>query len=308
MGRAKKIRRTVRYAIVYRFVQFLIFISALTPRVLWLKFAGLLGRVAYYFARETRVLVRRHLTMAFGKEKSEAEIKVLSKKVFEYLGKNTGEMLRATATIETIADLDKIVEVHGYENFEKANAKRKGVIFLASHLGAFDLQISVMALRGLNPNIIGTPLKDARLNDLLWEYRNKHGAIAIERGKETFRLIKVLKSAGSVALLIDQDTKVKSRFVNFFGMPAATPVGATVLAMKTGASIVPTYIYLDADWKQHMHILPEVSIALTGDDEADMIYNTQVLTSLVEQQIRNHPEQWVWMHERWKTKPGEEVS
>ena len=308
MGSTKKIRRTIRYALVYRFVQVLIFLSAIVPRVWWLKFCGFLGRTAYWFASGTRRLVVRHLTMAFQQEKSEKEIHILSKKVFEFLGKNTGEMLRATATIDTLEDLQKILEVHGYENFEKANARGKGVIFLTSHLGAFDLQVTVMALRGLNPNIIGTPLKDARLNDLLWEYRNKHGAIAIERGKETFRLIKILKSAGSVALLIDQDTKVKSRFVNFFGRPAATPVGATVLAMKTGASVVPTYIYLGADWKQHMHILPEVSMQHTGDEESDMVHNTQVLTTLNEQQIRQHPEQWVWMHERWKTKPGEEIT
>ena len=105
--------------------------------------------------------------------------------------------------------------------------------------------------------------------DLLWEYRNAHGAIAIERGKETFRMIKVLKSAGSVALLIDQDTKVKTVFVDFFGMPAATPVGATVLALKTGASVVPTYIYLGDDGMQHMHILPEIPMRVTGDEESD---------------------------------------
>jgi KDO2-lipid IV(A) lauroyltransferase len=164
-----------------------------------------------------------------------------------------------------------------------------------------------MALRGLNPNIIGTPLKDERLNELLWNYRNMHGAMAIERGRETFRLIKVLKSGGSVALLIDQDTKVKSRFVNFFGKPAATPVGATVLAMKTGAAIVPTFVYLGEDWKQHMYILPEIPIVTSGDEESDMIYNTQVLTNFIEDVIRKHSEQWVWMHKRWKTKPGEEI-
>src|SRR5690606_9496956 len=112
---------------------------------------------------------------------------------------------------------------------------------------------------------------------------------------------------GSVALLIDQDTKVKSRFVNFFGKPAATPVGATVLAMKTGAAIVSTYVYLGDDWKQHMYILPEIPITLTRDEEHDMVANTQVLTNFIENVIRQHPEQWVWMHKRWKTKPGEEV-
>jgi KDO2-lipid IV(A) lauroyltransferase len=209
--------------------------------------------------------------------------------------------------VENLEQLESFLEIHGYENFIKANQKGNGVIFLTLHMGAFDLQVSTMALKGLNPNIIGTPLKDPRLNNLLWEYRNKYGAVAIARGKETFRMIKVLRSGGSVALLIDQDTKVKSRFVNFFGKPAATPVGATVLALKTGAAVVPTFVHLGRDWKQHMHVLPEITLSKTGDDEVDMVQNTQLLSNFIEQTIRQHPEQWVWMHERWKTRPGEEV-
>jgi KDO2-lipid IV(A) lauroyltransferase len=272
---------------------------------MWLKFCGFLGRIAYHLSGKTRRLIVKHLAFAFP-EKAKAEVKKLSKGVFEMFGKNGGEMLRATR-VRTLQDLEKFLVTHGLENYERAIKKGKGVIFLTCHLGAFDLQVSNMALRGLNPNIIGTPLKDERLNELLWDYRNMHGAIAIERGRETFRLIKVLKSGGSVALLIDQDTKVKSRFVNFFGKPAATPVGATVLAMKTGAAIVPTYVHLGTDWKQHMHILPEIPISVTGDDEADMVSNTQMLTNFIEDVIRKYPDQWVWMHKRWKTKPGEEV-
>lgn len=303
----KSTRRRIRYTFVYRGVQFLIFLSRIMPRVAWLKFCGFLGRIGFYFASESRRLTLRHLEMAYGKEKTGSEIRSLAKDVFEYLGKNSGDILRATR-VETLSELEEFLVVSGYENFEKANAKGKGVIFLTCHLGAFDLQITTMALKGLNPNIIGTPLKDERLNQLLWNYRNKYGAVAVERGRETFRMIKVLKSGGSVALLIDQDTKVKSRFVKFFGMDAATPVGVTVLAMKTGASVVPTYVYLGADWKQHMQILPEINLTLTGDDEADMVSNTQVLTTVTEEIIRKHPEQWVWMHERWKTRPGQEIS
>lgn len=230
-------------------------------------------------------------------------IKKLSQNVFRMLGMNSGEMLRATR-VKTLKDLEEFLVTHGLENYEKAIAKGKGVIFLTCHLGAFDLQVSNMALRGLNPNIIGTPLKDQRLNELLWDYRNMHGAIAIERGKETFKLIKVLKSGGSVALLIDQDTKVKSTFVNFFGKPASTPIGATVLAMKTGAAIVPTYVYLGKDWKQHMHILPEIPMTITGNEDSDITHNTQILTNFIEGVIREHPEQWVWMHRRWRTQPN----
>jgi len=306
MSKRKKIRRKIRYSFVYRFVQFLIFISNLVPRKLWLKFCGVLGRIAYLFVKNTRRRVVKHLSIAFP-EKTPPQVKKLARRVFEFLGKNAGEMLRATR-VKTLSDLERFLVTEGLDNYERAIKKGKGVIFLTCHLGAFDLQVSNMALRGLNPNIIGTPLKDARLNELLWDYRNMHGAIAIERGRETFRLIKVLKSGGSVALLIDQDTKVKSRFVNFFGKPAATPVGATVLAMKTGAAVVPTYVYLGKDWKQHMHILPEIPIKTSGDDEADIIYNTQVLTNFIEDVIRKYPEQWVWMHKRWKTKPGEEIA
>jgi Kdo2-lipid IVA lauroyltransferase/acyltransferase len=302
----RPLKKRVKYSAIYYFVRFLIFFSNLMPRTWWLAFCGFLGRLAYLFTRETRRLTILHLTLAYGKEKSEAEIIMLSKRMFFMLGKNAGEILRARA-VKTWEDLDRFLVVHDFANFETAFAKGKGVIFLTCHLGAFDLQITVMSLKGLQPNIIGTPLKDERLNELLFDYRNAHGAVAIERGKETLRLIKALKKGGSVAILIDQDTKVKSRFVDFFGMPAATPVGAAILAMKTGAAIVPTYIYLGTDNKQHMHILPEIPVQVSGDEEADMLINTQRFTLFIEEQIRKYPEQWVWMHERWKTKEGEEI-
>ena len=237
---------------------------------------------------------------------SSREIVALSKKVFVMLGKNAGDVLRSSR-ISTLDELNEFLVTEGMENFEKATAKGKGVIFLTCHLGAFDLQITNMALRGLKPNIIGTALQDERLNELLWRYRNAYGAIAIERGKETLRLFKALKLGSSIAILIDQDTRVKSRFVDFFGMPASTPVGASILAMKTGAAVVPTYVYLGDDNMQHMVVLPEIDLVTTGDDEQDMVTNTQNYTRFIEKVIRAHPEQWVWMHERWKTRPGEEI-
>lgn len=301
MSRSKQIRRTIRYKVVYLFVRFLIFISNTFPRAAWLSFCGALGRLAYRLATETRTLTIRHLTMAYGKEKKQEEIRKLTKEMFEAMGKNAGDILRSR-TVKSLADLEKFLVTTGLEHFEAAHQRGKGVIFLTCHLGAFDLQVTNMALRGLNPNIIGTPLKNKDLNDLLFDYRNQFGAIAIERGKETFRMIKVLKSGGSVALLIDQDTKVKSVFVDFFGMPAATPVGAAIMAMKTGAAVIPTSIHLRADGMQHMQIFPELRMVNTGNEEQDVITNTAAMTRFIEEQIRQHPEQWVWMHERWKTK------
>jgi KDO2-lipid IV(A) lauroyltransferase len=301
MRSAKAIRRAIRYALVYAMVRSLIAISAILPRRFWLRISGALGSAAYFVAGETRRLTIRHLRLAFP-GKSTSEIEALAKRTFRMLGKNGGDILRSSK-VKNLNQLGKFLKTEGLENYEVAHAKGKGVIFLTCHLGAFDLQITNMAMRGLDPNIIGTPLKDKRLNDLLWNYRNLHGAIPIARGKETFRMIKVLKSGGSVALLIDQDTKVKSVFVDFFGMKAATPAGATILALKTGAAVVPTYIYLGDDEWQHMHILPEIPMTVSGNEEHDIHFNTQVLTNFIEEKIREHPDQWVWMHERWKTRP-----
>jgi len=299
-------KKQIKYTSLYYFVRFLIFASNLLPRRIWLAFCGWLGRIAYIVSPKPRERVIYHLGLAFAKEKSTPEILALSKRVFVMLGKNSGDILRSLK-VRTLSDLTKFLTTHGIENYEKAFAKGKGVMFLTSHLGAFDLQITNMALRGLNPNIVGTALKDERLNELLWQYRNAFGAVAIERGKESVRLFKVLKSGGSIAILIDQDTKVKSRFVDFFGMKAATPIGATVLALRTGAAVVPTYIYMDKDGRQHMHILPEIPLVVSGDEETDLIVNTQNFTRFTEQIVREHPDQWVWMHERWKTRPGEEL-
>jgi len=305
MSRYKKNVRAIRYSIVYWFIRLMIAVSNIIPRVLWLNFCGMLGWIGYHFATQTRVLSHHHIKVAFN-NMSEDQVRSLSRRNFVMLGKNIGEILRATS-IKSLPDLEKFVVIHDYENFEKSKAKNKGVIFLTCHLGAFDLQITCMSLKGLRPLIIGTPLKNPRLNELLWRQRNAYGAIAVERGKEMFRLLKELKSGGSLAILIDQDTKVKSRFVDFFGMPAATPVGAALFAIKTGAVIVPTYIYLGSDNKQHMHFMPEIETIITGDEEQDMIVNTQNYSNFIEAQIRKHPDQWVWMHERWKTKPGEEM-
>ena len=280
-------------------------ISGLLPRETWLHICGGLGSAAWYLAGKTRALTLKHLHMAYP-EKSGAEVKRLARKTFKMLGKNAGDVIRSS-NVKDLDQLEKFLVTEGLEHYHEAHAKGKGVIFLTCHLGAFDLQITNMAMRGLNPNIIGTPLKDEKLNDLLWNYRNLHGAIPIARGKETFRMIKVLKSGGSVALLIDQDTKVKTVFVDFFGMQAATPVGATILALKTGAAVVPTYIYLDKDQIQRMHLLPEIPMQITGDEDHDVKVNTQVLTNFIEQTIREHPDQWVWMHRRWRTRPAKKI-
>jgi KDO2-lipid IV(A) lauroyltransferase len=246
--------------------------------------------------------------MAYGHEKSNTEIIRLAKRVFEMMGKNGGDIIYSSK-LSSLEDMDRIRVTKGVENIEVALKKGKGVIFLVGHIGAFEFLATDMALRGYKPHVIGTPLKDKKLNDLLWKQRNRLGAAIIERGKETIRLIRNLKSGGTVVILIDQDTRVKSRFVNFFGIPCATPIGATVLASKTGAAVVPAFIHLrETDYLHEINFYPEVELTFTGNEEEDLVTNTQTLTDVIEAEVRRHPEQWVWIHERWKTKPGNEIT
>lgn len=281
-------------------------LSYIIPRKPWLIIFGLMGRAGYYVASQSRPLTQKHLAFAYGNEKSPTEIKKLSKDVFRMLGMNAGDLIWAYRITE-YDQFKKMVTLQGEEHLNKALAKGKGVIALVSHLGAFEFTATEFSFRGLKPVIIGTPVKDKKLNDLLWSQREKLGATAIERGKDTMKIIKNLKAGGTMMILIDQDTKVKSRFVNFFGKPCATPVGAAVIAMKTGATVVPVIIHLRDDLIQEINCYPEIPMVNTGNEEEDMLVNTQKMSDATENEIRKFPAQWVWMHERWKTKPGEEI-
>lgn len=310
MAKSKKVikqfRRKIRYNFIYALLRVMIFISGLMSRAAWLKFCGILGRFSSFFTTNSRKRVVKHLTMVYGTEKTPQEIKQLSRKVFEMLGKNSGDIIQSV-NVSTQQDFEKFRVVRGGEHAEAAYKKGKGVIFLTGHIGPFEYIATELAFMGYKPLIVGTKLKDDRLNDLLASQRNKFGATLVERGKDTVKLVKNLKLGGTMIILIDQDTKVKSRFVNFLGHPCATPIGATIMALKTGAAVVPMFLHQRDDYKIEINFYPELEMTITGDEETDLVVNTQKLSDATELEVRKYPEQWVWMHERWKTKPGEEI-
>lgn len=304
--KVKHIRRKIRYSIILGLVRFMIAIAQIIPRSLWISCCGALGSLAYVFATKSRKITIRNLTMAYGPEKTPVQIRRMAREVFYFMGKNAGDIIRAFPITDE-AKLRKFLVVNGSESAIKTYEQKRGVLLMTAHLGAFELAATQMALLGMKPMIIGTALKDPRLTALVWKQRSKIGATAIERGKESIRLLKNLKSGGTVGILIDQDTRVQSIFVNFFGVPCATPVGAAVLALKTGAAVVPVFVHLREDGMQEINFYPEIELIRTGNESEDIRVNTQKFNDVIEAEIRKHPTQWVWMHERWKTRPGEEI-
>ncbi|MCX7636477.1 MAG: lysophospholipid acyltransferase family protein [Cyclobacteriaceae bacterium] len=297
----KNVRRKIRYRFIYLAVRGMIFLSNLMPRKVWIAICGYLGGLGYFVASQSRRITLENLKRAYPNIDNQSRTR-LAKNVFVMLGRNAGDVLRAFP-ITQYERYKRIRDIEGEIHLDEAYKKGRGVLFLTAHLGAFELVATEMAFRGYQPLIIGTAMKDERLTDLLWRQRSKLGATAIERGKETVRLMKTLKAGGTVAILIDQDTRVKSVFVDFFGHSCSTPVGAALLALRTGAAVVPVFIHMRSDGKQQITCYSEVELIRTGNEEEDIRANTQLFTSVIESEIRKYPEQWVWMHERWKTRP-----
>ncbi|MEM1135553.1 MAG: lysophospholipid acyltransferase family protein, partial [Bacteroidota bacterium] len=302
----KKIRKAFKYKLLFLLVNFLIWVSSIFPRSWVLSFYGILGRFAYTFAKKSKNRTIKHLTMAYGKEKSKEEIQQMAKEVYRNIGKNFADIVRLLP-VKKLEKFEKVVDTEGLEHLENAYKKGKGVICLTCHLGAFELTGTNIALRKYPTIVIGTRMKDPRLDEMLVKNRTSRGAENIYRGEDTIKLIRGLKNGKIVCILIDQDTKVKSTFVDFFGIPAATPIGATILALKTDAVIVPMAISLEKNNRQKIRFKPALEIVKTGNYEEDLVTNTALFSQSLEAFIREHPTQWVWMHQRWKHRPEGEI-
>ncbi|HEY3430148.1 MAG TPA: lysophospholipid acyltransferase family protein, partial [Cyclobacteriaceae bacterium] len=261
----------------------LVGISSIIPRGAWLGFCGFVGGMTFHLLKRYQAHTINHLTLAFP-ELEHDEIRLLAKKVFVMVGKNGGDVLRSFS-YSSYKAFEKIRVTTGMEHAERAYQKGKGVLFLTAHIGAFELMATEMAFRGYKPLIVGSPLKEPLITNFVWKHRQKMGADVIERGKETLRLLKNLKSGGTMGILIDQDTRVKSVFADFFGKPCATPVGAAMLALKTGAAVVPVFCHLNNDGKQQIDCFAEIELVYTGDEENDIVINTQNFTKAIENEI-----------------------
>jgi KDO2-lipid IV(A) lauroyltransferase len=297
--------KRLKYTLLFWLVKGLIFITEKLPRSVVYFVYGSLGRIAYYFAGKSRDKAIENLTIVFGKQKTHKEIKGIAKKMFLNLGKNLATVMRVFP-MENLDQLYKQVRIVGKENLDAAYAKGKGVVLLTAHIGAFEILGTFIGLN-YKSIMVGTKLKDPRLDALIVASRSKGGSKYVHRGENTLQLMRSLKEGRVMIILIDQDTKVKSRFVEFMGVPAATPIGATMIALKTGADIVPVVVQMDAFDNQTITCMPALEVTRSSDAEQDLLDNTLRMNQAIDAFIRKDPSQWVWMHDRFKTKPGQEI-
>lgn len=297
-------RRKLKYSFLIFLVKSLIWISSWMPRKLLHLIFSTLARVAFFIVKKEREKTIRNIQIGYP-EKSFEEAQKMAKEVFVNLGKNYSDLAKGLS-IRTKEQYRKAIRIEGEEHMEAAFQKGKGVLGLGCHLGAFELFGTYLGLH--YPSVgVGAKLKNETLDGLLVANRTSRGIDYTHRGESNMKLIRALKQGKVAIMLIDQDVRnIKSVFVDFFGKKASTPIGATLLAMKTGAAVVPMSMSLQ-DGKQVLTIRPEIAFVKTENEEQDIVENTQRCTSELETFIKKYPSQWVWMHERWKTRPEDET-
>jgi len=243
--------------------------------------------------------------MAFGSEKSKKEIRWIARHVFLHFATVAVDAIRIPIHIKK--GIDRYITPKNIQHLDAAHQSGKGYLLMTGHFGNWELMGAWIAQKGYQPHAVAAALSNPKLNRLMVRTRNEAGYINIERGNATKGVIQALKDGYPVGLLIDQDTRTKGVFVDFFGMKAHTPVGPALLAGLLDVPIITVAMHMKKDLTYEMRSFPPLYYVDTGDREKDIITLTQKCSNVCEQMIREHPEQWAWMHRRWKKQPGDNI-
>jgi len=199
----------------------------------------------------------------------------------------------------------------GFENYERAFARGKGVLFLTAHFGGWELSAFTHSMHGHPMNVVMRPLDNIYLDRLIQRYRTMHGNTMVDKDDFVRGLLAAMKKGETVGILMDTNmTPPQGIFVDFFGIPACTASGLARIALRTDAAVVPGFTIWDSALRKYrLRFDPAVELVRTGDNEADIVANTQLFTKVIEDYVRRYPEQWLWIHRRWKTRPpGEQAA
>jgi KDO2-lipid IV(A) lauroyltransferase len=205
----------------------------------------------------------------------------------------------------TRSNIEKVVVLDGFENFDTARRRAKGVLFLTGHMSAWELAPFAHALYGHPLHFLVRPIANRRVDALINRYRCLSGNQPIEKNKSARSILRILADGGTVGILSDHNTVLEeSVFVDFFGIPASTTSGLARIALRTDAAVVPGFLSWDrARRKYRLRFEPAVELSRTEDEEQDVRENTARFTRIIENYVRANPDQWLWVHKRWKTRP-----
>ena len=302
MSTFKQIRKNIKYTLLVAAIKVLLVVMRKLPRKVSMGLCGGVGAMAFRLLKEERLKTLNNLTTAYGDEKNAAEIYAMAKEVWINLGKSGAEFAIKMSQDDP-EEFFKDLEVRGNEYLQEAIQRGRGILGLISHMGCWEGTALGLPMLGIPAYAIGKKLGNERLNTLLFESRGKKGVPTLARGSSYKTILRVLSENNLIGILIDQDTEVRGVFVDFYGKPAYTPIGAAMLAMDSGAPVLPMFYLKKQDDTYEFVIEKEIPLADTGNRRQDMEENTRRFHRVIEEYIRKYPTQWVWMHNRWKTTP-----
>jgi KDO2-lipid IV(A) lauroyltransferase len=291
-------RQRLEYAAAWPFIKIL----GILPRPLARAFGISLGWIIYFAHVRLRNVGMRNLALAFP-DKSVAERARILRGEFTSLGRQLAEVCQFPRY--TRQNVEQVVVYDGLENYEQAYARGKGVLFLTGHFGGWELSAFAHSLNGHPMHVVMRPMDNVYLNRMICDYRTMHGNKTVDKDNFVRGLLSAMKEGEVVGILVDTNmTQPQGIFVDFFGIKACTASGLARIALRTDAAVVPTFTIWDRELgKYRLRFDPAVELMRTGELEADIAANTQKFTSIIEQYVRQYPEQWLWVHRRWKTRP-----
>jgi KDO2-lipid IV(A) lauroyltransferase len=265
-----------------------------------------LGTAAYWLLGRLRKVGCTNLSLAFP-EISPAEATRILRAMYRSLGWQLAEFCHMPRL--TLATANRFIRYDGLEHYLAARASGNGVLVLTGHIGAWEISSFYHSLAGYPMSMVIRRLDNSLLDRFVNHIRCLHGNRVLHKDDFARGLIAAMRSGETVGVLMDTNmTPPQGVFADFFDTPACTAAGVARVALKTGAAVVPGFMVWHPQEKKYvLHFLPALDLTRTGDDEADAQANTQLFNRTLEAIIRQYPEQWLWVHRRWKTRPTGEA-
>jgi KDO2-lipid IV(A) lauroyltransferase len=300
-GKRSTLRNSLEFIPAWILLKFL----GLLPRAAAIWSGKLIARAAYHLHGRLRRVGHRNLNLAMP-ELTVDERRAIVKGVFINLGRLLGEFSQFPRI--TSDNITGLVEYDGFENYQRASERGRGVLMLTGHVGAWELCAFAQGVYGHPLSFLVRPLDNPLLDRMISGYRELSGNRTINKNRAVKPVLEVLKRGDDVGLLIDVNTLTdQGVFCDFFGVPACSTTGLAVFALRADAPVVPGFLIWDERARKHrLRFEPEIPLLRTGDFKEEVKLNTARFTKVIEEYARRYPDQWLWVHKRWQTRPAGE--
>ena len=300
-GRASTTRR-VRFGLENGLAALLDAAGRTLPRGVTLRIGEALGSLQFRLDRKRRRRAQIIERAAYGAEKSARELRRIAARCFRHFGRIGAEAM----TFQRLGPdaVGRMVHYQGLDHLREAYAAGKGVLVVSGHFGNWELVALMQGWLGLPLALITRPLDNVRLERRLAQLRSLSGNVVVHRGGAVRAMLHHLRKGIGVAIVIDQDAKEAGIFVPFFGNPASTTPTPALLALRTGAAIVPVFAVPREDGGYDVCYEAPIAVPDSGDRDADVRILTERMTESLERWVRRYPHLWSWRHRRWRTRPS----